>query len=145
MAYSRLFRFVFDKRLRLQGLLLLLGCAASGCGNGGPDDLPDLAAVTGFITLDGQPLANARVVFLPEKSGGASGAITAEDGSYELKYRSGEPGAALGKHAVQISTDVDGAMTPEAERVPAQFNRETTLSAEVTEGPNEHDFDLKSL
>lgn len=58
----------------------------------------------------------------------------------------------VGKHKVQISThrseeeDVEGNTIPAApEKLPAQYNRETTLTAEVKSGSNTIDFkDLKS-
>ena len=50
---------------------LFLGLACLGCGPGGPE----IASVEGKVTLDGKPLPNAAVVFIPE-NGRPAGATT---------------------------------------------------------------------
>lgn len=77
-------------------VLLLTGCS------GGPDDIPELAPVSGMVMLDDQPLANASVVFEPE-SGRPSIGTTNEQGMFELRYSSEERGAKIGKHTVRIA------------------------------------------
>lgn len=116
-------------------LLLTMGCSGAAKG------FPDLAPVTGVVKLDGQPLANASVIFIPAK-GAPSGAITNADGRYELRYRNGDPGAAMGEHRVQISTDLEGTMARDAEKVPRKYNTQSELTANVTAGANQVDFDL---
>src|SRR5690606_2175471 len=113
-----------------------------GCG-GLAENLPEFNPVTGTVRLDGQPLPNARVAFLPE-TGPASGAITDDAGKYELRHKSGEMGAVAGTHRVEITTDLDGTGVPGAEKVLAKYNTASTLSVTVQPGDNTHDFDLKS-
>src|SRR5262245_28915648 len=84
-----------------------LSCAAavlfvmSGCGG------PKTAPVSGVITKDGTPLANASVTFTPAALGNeapASSGRTDAAGRYSLSITvTGKPGAVLGKHAVQIA------------------------------------------
>lgn len=74
--------------------LLLVGC-------GGPDDQPELGTVTGTITNNGAPLADAWVEFHPEK-GRLSVARTNEEGQYTLQYTIEAPGAKVGVHTVKI-------------------------------------------
>ncbi|MBN2295894.1 MAG: carboxypeptidase regulatory-like domain-containing protein [Pirellulales bacterium] len=110
-------------------------CLALGCGSGAPA----VATVEGTITLDGQPLSDARVIFEPV-NGRRSMAITDESGRYELNYLRETMGARLGKHIVRI-TQADG--DPQREPVPVRYNRDSTLSAEVKPGKNVIDFPLK--
>lgn len=113
--------------------------AAVGCG-GPPADLPDIGAVSGVVTLDGQPLENARVMFTPDHSR-PSGAMTDANGRYELVFNEKIKGAAVGKHKVRIT--LGSAMEPE--KLPAKYNIKTELTADVKPGPNEDiNFDLKS-
>lgn len=114
---------------------------ALGC-NGG-DNGPELAEVMGKVTLDDQPLPNARVVFLPE-DGPASAAITNESGEYELIGKSGVKGGVPGTNRVEISTDLDGTNDRAKEKVPAQYNVRSTLTATVETGSNNFDFKLLS-
>jgi hypothetical protein len=113
-----------------------------GCG-GGLRDTPQYQTVHGRVTLDGDPLDNAMISFQPEK-GPPSGAVTDADGNYILVNRDGGKGAVEGKHRIEISTDLNGERTADAERVPTQYNVQSTLSADVSQGDNEVDFELKS-
>ena len=133
-------------RTTLIGLAFLLGSFAplvAGCGGGGPD----LIEVTGTVTLDNRPLADASVEFQPEEGGSPSYGTTDENGRYELVYGVGKPGAMIGKHVVRITTyqmesTGEGDPTIVPERVPPQYNSQTTLSEEVAPGRNEINFDL---
>jgi hypothetical protein len=106
----------------------------------------DLAAVRGTVTLDGQPLAHAFVVFSPTQSGTTSYGKTDADGRYEMMFKDNEPGAWIGENLVRISTfDLGtGGKAGPRERVPVVYNQKTTLKANVRPGENTFDFDLKS-
>lgn len=118
----------------------VLGLAISGCG-GSKEALPDLGQVSGTVTLNGQPLSDARVLFIPD-NGPASAAITDQTGRYELLFKSGDKGAVIGRHEVQISTDLEGTMNPQDEKVPAKYNQSSTLTQSVQAGENTINFDL---
>src|SRR5262245_25108766 len=86
--------------------IVLLGCVAvalSGCGRWGA------APVSGKVTLNGKPLANAKVTFQPIGTGGkeagpASVGETNAAGEYTLTMiRKGGAGAVVGKHRVTIT------------------------------------------
>lgn len=81
------------------GILLLVGC-------GGPGDRPELGTVSGAITQEGKPLADAWVIFEPEE-GRISAGRTDEEGHYSLEYSHGVPGARTGTHTVKIGTGRD--------------------------------------
>src|SRR5262249_49096600 len=129
------FRHILDRRqMRLRhvtclipALLLLTGCAQSA---------PDVAPVSGRITLDGKPREFAVATFQPDgKSPATSG--TDKDGHYELMYKRGVMGAPLGMNRVSILLDVEQAHRPQ---IPPQAD----LQREVKPGPNVFDFDLTS-
>ena len=114
----------------------------TGCGGG------DLGQVTGTITLDNQPLADATVQFEPIQGGRWSAARTDASGKYELVYTRQQMGAEFGEHLVKITTAqelVDGDnVTEVAERVPAKYNASSELRATVKEGKQVIDFPLDS-
>jgi hypothetical protein len=115
--------------------LAALLAAASGCS---PGDRPPLGAVRGRVTLDGKPLPRAVVSFRPLEGGRVSRGMTDQDGRYELFYLRDIRGAIVGAHKVMIVTADEDA----SEELPPRYHRETTLSAEVVPGDNEHDFKL---
>jgi hypothetical protein len=90
-------------RLWLLGQAALLAAIAGGCSH--RPDLPPLAPVSGTVTLDGQPLAGARLEFIPELSKGTKGppslGTSDQTGHYELTTLR-QKGAAVGFHKVKI-------------------------------------------
>ena len=112
--------------------LSVLGCSGS--------DRPELAPVTGTVTLDGQPLERAALIFRPAQ-GRASRGITDAQGHYELTYLRDIHGAQVDSHTVTITTRTE---TKPVERLPAKYNKQTTLTREVTSEGGVFDFDLKS-
>jgi len=121
--------------------MAVCGAVLAGCG-GAPEDLPPLGSVEGVVTLDGNPLAGASVLFTPVDAGALSSARTDEKGRYELYYGTAAKGATIGKHQVQISRYGEGDDTTDA--VPLKYNAQTTLTAEVQSGKNTINFDLNS-
>jgi hypothetical protein len=118
------------------GLVAWLGCGARS----------DLGSVRGKVTLDGQPLPNAFVVYAPTIKGTTSYGRTDSSGHYEMMFTDNEKGAWIGENSVRISTGdlgSGGAPGPK-ERVPMVYNQESMLKAEVKRGSNTFDFDLKS-
>jgi hypothetical protein len=113
----------------------------AGCGPSGPT----LATVSGKITLDGQPLPNVNVQFVPEKGGSPSYGGTNANGEYELLHAQNRKGALLGKHLVDITAreqqiDDNGKPTgPKPVKLPQKQH-----PAEVKAGSNAINFDLKS-
>jgi len=149
--------------------LILLTVFCFGCSGSGTE--VELGKVTGVVTMDGKPLADAVVIFIPE-NGNPSTAQTDAAGKYELAHRGNAMGAIPGKHKVRITTgqpaapavDPDADMsnvtpttgagfeeagTPKGkaakkEPIPAKYNTNTTLTAEVKAGENTFDFKLES-
>ncbi|NUQ63314.1 MAG: carboxypeptidase regulatory-like domain-containing protein [Pirellulales bacterium] len=131
-------------RMGLILLVVLLAATMSGCGPAGVDR--DLGQVTGTITLDGKPLSGASVQFLPKGEGATATGRTDAAGKYELWYTGDVKGAALGSHTVRIETPPNpepGAMEPPPQ-LPAKYNTESTLTADVKSGENTFNFELTS-
>lgn len=72
----------------------------SGCGR----YAGTVAAVSGKVTKDGQPLPNVQVAFAPIDGGRTSTAMTNESGEYQLIYTNEVLGAEVGNHKVTVAT-----------------------------------------
>jgi hypothetical protein len=120
------------------GLVALL---ALGCGTS------KVVPVSGKVTLDGVPLANAKVNFQPLGDGKVSPGLgsyakTNEQGEFSLMMvdKSG-PGAVVGKHRVEISAfekekrdPTDDRERQPPDKVPARYNTRSELTFEVPPG-----------
>ncbi len=81
------------------------------CGDQTPDDRPATVPVSGKVTLDGQPVAGATVIFVNTEqamSGGSTGSYssvgkTDENGVYRLTTFESGDGAVPGTYAVTIT------------------------------------------
>lgn len=137
-------------RLFLLGVLLSAGCGKS-----------DVVPVSGTVTIDGQPLANATVVFEPDSDakepGPGSTGVTDENGRYTLQVMTtNAPGARVGKHKVKITAYEGDAKAPSSDPnavknpfgkplVPLEYNAQSTLIFEVpAKGTSTADFKLTS-
>ena len=125
----------------MMALMLQVGCGPSG---------PEIARVQGTVTMDGKPLPNAIIMFVPV-GGRPSVSETDANGKYVLEFSGGRKGAIPGMNRVEINTgrlayEKDGKNYPAVkESVPAQYNRLTTLEFNVEAGKNNTaDFALKS-
>lgn len=138
-------------RLHLVAIGALL-CAA-GCGR------TTVAPVSGRITLDGKPLANATVIFQPDSEelnpGPGSQAKTDSSGQYALQFMTREgKGAVVGRHKVSITAYEGDDVVPSSgfepspfrkPLVPSEYNAETRLTFQVPpEGTAKADFELTS-
>ena len=83
--------------------LFLCGLFLAGCSYQ-PDDMPKIAPVSGVVTLDGQPLPEAEILFQPS-SGRASTGMTDENGEYTLLFNRNTYGAKVDDHDVSIITN----------------------------------------
>ena len=124
------------------GLLALTGCD-------GADS--DVAPVEGTLTIDGNPVANARVIFYPSE-GRASGGLTNAKGFYTLSYVARQKGALIGKHRVTVTTAVQEGEEYNGEPVEVrkemlpkeyQSSTKTELVRTVEKGSNTINLDLK--
>ena len=131
-----------------QAPFLALLLAVAGCGSGGPPRL----RVVGVVTLDGQPLADGAISFMPTGKGVAAGATIAggryvvegargpTPGEYRVEIRASAPS---GK---QLKDSFGQASIAEMESIiPTRYNDKTTLRAEITAAfPNQFDYSLST-
>ena len=99
--------------------------------------------------MDGKLLEGVSVTFVPETGALASVARTGSDGKYELLYavpgtKEMTKGAAVGQHTVRIDMLPDPMAQTTSEPLPARYNLESTLTADVKQGPNTFDFQVTS-
>jgi len=141
------------------GLTLCL-LAGGGCSRG-----PRLAEVEGTVTLDGKPLDNVLVEFLPEASAGSSlrrsTGKTDAAGHFQLTCDNQRPGAVIGPHRVLVhdlepygdkfvgrggSKDGPDATDRPPSRVPDRYAQasQTPLHQEVKAGPQTVQIELTS-
>ena len=136
--------------MRLANFILAACLFAFIVGCGGSGNTPPLGQVSGTVTLNGEPLEGATVEFLPD-NGRPSIGMTDADGKYSLLFRANTSGALIGTHTVRITSQrgrsggEGGEPLVEArpEVVPREYNDGSSLSVEVTEGSNTHDFELE--
>ena len=114
----------------------------------GGANLPPLASVSGTITLDGKPLANATVFFDPvtdmknaeQRQMGSSIGRSDDQGVYNLAYPGGHSGAVIGMHTVRVNkTDKNG-----LEILAKKYHRQSQMKHEVKDGSNTIDLPLRS-
>jgi hypothetical protein len=116
-------------------VFLILGC---GSGDGAAD-------VKGEVTLDGQPLTEGVIHFMPVDGKSRTASTFVRDGRFETRVP-------LGKQRVEISCVKTQPLRPGqmpdsatgAEIVPAKYNTKSELMLEVKRGKNEPRFELTS-
>ena len=116
---------------------VVVGALSSSLGCFDQGDRPDIGEVTGVITLDGEPLADASIAFTQEGFRPSVGHTNSE-GRYELIYIRDIKGAAVGTHLVRIRQFSKQGL------VPARYDTESELTREVKPGENVINFDLVS-
>ena len=153
-------------------VLALLGVCSGGCGSGTEPSpvLEKLTPVSGTVTQNGEPVAGANVMFLPDPESPGSVAETASgvtdsQGKYELLTAlPGVPieqtkGAAPAKYVVVVSrlltsdgspippgtTEADAMEKGAEESLPPKYSdmEQSVLKAEVVNGQSDYDFELE--
>lgn len=142
--------------------LVFLAVVLSGCGSNSP-----MVPVSGIVKLDGQPLVNASVSFVPQGNGKQATGTTDEKGKFVLSTIDPRDGAMPGTYKVVIAPNTAASDIPEGlsaseameadaaaaakgkktkgAQVPEAYSRsdKTTLTQEVP-SKGEVVFDLKS-
>jgi hypothetical protein len=137
----------------ISSLVLLAVLSLTGCQKGG--SLPNLVAVKGTVTLDGQPLSFGTVSFAPIDSEGQPATGKIVDGQFTMLTSVDSPGVVPGNYKVRIeSVEPLGEMSPNpadvtakpASLIPEKYNSIETseLEVEVTPGMAEVSFELES-
>jgi hypothetical protein len=141
------------EKMRLPHIPLLALAFVGGCA---ADEYRELGLidVSGTVTLDGKPLPGAKVSFVSDDKRSAIG-VTDASGHYRLMYDSKKAGVMPGPKIVRItqadaageSSDAEAPASGEGavkEPIPARYNRNSELKADVSGGNKTFDFSLKS-
>ena len=100
--------------------LCLLGALCAGCGSQGPQ----LTPVEGVVTLDGNVLEGAVVLFEPEAGGRPATGLTDAQGKFVLKTLEEGDGAQVGMNLVSVAKEAkveSDVEVEEGEIVPVEF------------------------
>ena len=124
------------------GVLVLAGISLgmAGCAKSDPT-----AEVRGKVTLDDQPLAEGEIYFVTP--GMPPEILRIQDGTFAGKVRLGQRRVEINAYrpAVLPPTATIAGEPPKENFIPARYNSESTLQAEVQRpGPNQFEFSLKS-
>lgn len=139
-------------------LFVALFVSLAGCGQSGPDyGSLDLSSVNGTVTLDGQPLIGALVLFEADDLT-YSYALTDDSGKYELMFNSEKAGVTKGSKTVRIwssrgipgmaeagssGEEEDPDVKPDkSEKVPSKYNEQSELTVTVSDSSETFDFEL---
>ena len=129
-------------------LLFVVVFALSGCG--GEEHVGNTAS--GMVTFQGKPLDQGTIEFAPAANQGTFSGGSIKDGAYSLPPTAGlEPGlytvritSVEGGESVATDQPPGEPVSTGKQRIPAQYNTKSTLTAEVQDGAeNKFDFDLK--
>jgi hypothetical protein len=126
--------------------VLAVGCVVVGCG--GSDKPFKTARLAGTVKLDGEPIANGTISFVPEDGQTPTTGAIIQSGKYSAEVP-------LGRKKIMISAvQATGRMqkaydTPDSpmteiteEIVPARYNVATMLEHDVTGNNSDLNFDL---
>ena len=119
-------------------LVLLTLAVVVGCGS-------SIGDITGKVTLDGKELKGIEVNFEPIDMGDdvtTGTGYTQADGTYKIHYPGDKTGVPAGEYSVSISGSEVDEESGEQIKIPAKYNRETTLKRTVVAGDNVFDFEL---
>lgn len=141
-------------RVSIGSLLFAAAVLAGGCSRPVPVQETELP-VSGKVTLDGQPVAGATVMFQATATLATFGGVTGEDGTYHLKTAEIRTGECKGPCRVSISKFLKSDGSPlgkdevpflvgATESLPRETStlETTTLTAEVPDGGGTFDFAL---
>jgi len=132
-----------SEMLKVWGVLALLCVGLPGCGaeNG--------TKVIGTVTLDGTPLAEGAIAFVPADGKTASSAGTISNGLYSVELPPGPKKVEITASKVvgqrqAYEGQPDSPMVDITESIiPDRYNRRSELTIEVQPGKNTQDFDLE--
>ncbi len=134
-------------RLRLPAMLFVVAVTLVGCGRATG---PQTAVVTGKVTLDGTPLSEGSINFLPKDGIGVPAGAKVTNGTYRAEVPLGDKRVEIRAPQV-VGQKVAYEGDPNSpkidlieERVPARYNAQSDLKATVAASNKPTDFALES-
>jgi hypothetical protein len=134
--------------MNLRNLLSIAFCAVSIAAAGCSSDTGN-GTVTGTVTLDGQPLKNGLIRFVPEDGQTATAEAMITDGEFDVQVPIGEKRVSIS--APKVVGKRQAYQTPGApsidiveELLPARYNVASKLTLTVVGGSQEEEFTLQS-
>jgi len=112
----------------------IIGCSSQAAG-------PEMVAVSGKVTIDGNPLSDGNIIFdpqdgkgIPVQAGISSGAFTCQvpPGMKVVRIQSTQTSSEKGPYGEDVSISI----------IPAQYNTNSDLTAEVKANGDAFEFDL---
>jgi hypothetical protein len=147
LEFSMIYRVVLTMGVSMLSVLALFqaGCTDAPVGA----ETPELAKVTGTVTVGGRTYEGVTVIFTPQEGGGSSMGETDANGNYELEFGGGgAKGAVVGTHMVAFRHNeeeiVNGEPIPGGESVlPDKYwEGASQITREVKPGEQVIDFEL---
>ena len=150
-AFSTLVGGPAVRHVLLGAWLAMAAVMTTGCGGGSTDGLPR-QAVSGEVKLDGQPLADGMITFIPAGIEGPPVGAPIEAGAFSVPTRDGP---IPGSHRVEVyrrkptgrttqdPSDPTMPIEEQYETIPDRYNVKSELKADVVAGgDNSFMFDL---
>jgi hypothetical protein len=137
---------------RLRIMVVVWCLAGAGCGQREYTG-EQRFAISGKVTVDGEPMGMGVISFLPQETGGRVSGGPISDGKYEVPEPKG-PNAGL--HRVEIHWnkltgkkvrdpfDKDGLIDEMMEGLPEKYHAKSELTADVSAKQKTFDFELKT-
>lgn len=113
-------------------LLAIAGIVLAGCSQ---SSRPPTYRVTGTVTLQGKPLADAVITFVPIGEGEAASAITDANGHYALTTWEAGDGARSGEYRVKVSKQEQQAVDPAKMVKNLPYEEEQKIYVEAKKAP----------
>jgi hypothetical protein len=126
----------------MPGVLAIVSCslcavALAGCSR------PDTVEVSGNITWQGTPIPHGEVVFLADDPHVGVGAGKINAGAYRFRCKPGKKRVEIQAARNTGKREAEGMPISEL-YIPTRYNRESTLTVDVTlDGNDKFDFELK--
>ena len=121
-------------------LSLFLSLFLTGCGDGRPSRVK----VSGFVTVDGEPLKFGGVNFRPAAGGRAAGGSLDSNGAFTVTMYEKGDGLPPGKYVVAIKATEPVNENAERWHAPKKYAKHLTagLTTEISEATSDLTFDL---
>jgi hypothetical protein len=127
-------------------LLCVMCLAFAGCAKKSDGKV----SLTGKVTLDGEPIPEGSITFMPVSAVGTTNGTEISNGYFSVRVNPGEQAVQIYanrpdlKHPVTKELKERGVEENLEQYIPAKYNRQSTLRVTVDKDTKEHNFELTS-